>query len=229
MIKGLVFDKDGTLFHYGGTWSVWTDLVLRELSSGDNALAQQLGALVGYDTEHREFLPGSLVVGGSAQEINEAWAAHLSNWSVEDIDAVAVKHLEQLPSLPVCDLVALFSGMKAKGLKLGLVTNDYEQGAVQQLQQVEILELFDFVAGFDSGYGAKPAADPLLAFGQAVGLTMEEVAMVGDSAHDLEAGRAAHVGMTIGVLTGPALREDLVGLADVVLEDIEKIPAHLKG
>ncbi len=226
-IKGLVFDKDGTLFHYGGTWAVWTDLVLADLSGGDDALKRTLAEAVGYDIDSRVFLPGSLIVGASAGEINDAWLTLLPDWTAEQVDAVAVQHLESLPSLPVCDLKAFFSALKAQGFKLGLITNDYEVGAVQQLQGEGIYELFDFVAGFDSGHGMKPAADPLLAFGAAVGLPMDAVAMVGDSTHDLGAGRAANAGMTIGVLTGPAEEADIAHLADVILPDITGIPAHL--
>ena len=59
--------------------------------------------------------------------------------------------------------------------------------------------------GFDSGFGAKPALGPLLAFATAMGLLPDQVVMVGDSPHDLIAGRAARM-HTIGVLTGLASR-----------------------
>jgi phosphoglycolate phosphatase len=50
--------------------------------------------------------------------------------------------------------------------------------------------------------------------------------MVGDSTHDLRAGRAAGM-RTIGVLTGMARAQALAPLADVVLRDIGEIPAWL--
>jgi phosphoglycolate phosphatase len=43
--------------------------------------------------------------------------------------------------------------------------------------------------------------------------------MVGDSLHDLVAGRAAGM-QTVGVLTGPACRAELAPCADAVLPDI---------
>ena len=43
------------------------------------------------------------------------------------------------------------------------------------------------------------------------------VAMVGDSAHDLGAARAAGAALAVGVLTGPAGEAELGPLADVVL------------
>lgn len=226
-IKGLVFDKDGTLFHYGATWMIWCDLVLEDLSRGDPLKKAELAQAVGFDLDHNTFLPGSLIVNASAGEINGVWSALLPDFTDAEVDAVAVKHLGSLPSMPVCDLKALFGTLHAQGLKLGLVTNDYEGSAVAQLQQEGIVDLFDFIAGFDSGHGVKPGAGPLLAFGTATGLTMAEIAMVGDSTHDLGAGRAAKVGLNIGVLTGPAESGDINHLADVILNDISGIPAVL--
>jgi hypothetical protein len=54
----------------------------------------------------------------------------------------------------------------------------------------------------------------------------ETVLMVGDSLHDLKAGRAAGM-RTAGVLTGIAAAEDLAPFADVVLPDIGLCPRWL--
>jgi phosphoglycolate phosphatase len=58
-----------------------------------------------------------------------------------------------------------------------------------------------------------------LAFANALGLSPAEVLMVGDSLHDLHAGRAAGM-RTLGVLTGVAGAEVLAPHADYVLPDI---------
>ena len=89
-----------------------------------------------------------------------------------------------------------------------------------------MLDRFAFVAGCDSGHGAKPDPDPLLAFCKTAGVAPGRTAMVGDSLHDLEAGAAAGM-QRIGVLTGMALREELAPHADVVLPDIGHIPAWI--
>ena len=105
------------------------------------------------------------------------------------------------------------------------MTNDTEAGARAHLASVGALELLDFVAGFDSGFGAKPAPGPLLAFVKAMGLSQDQAVMVGDSTHDLIAGRAA--GMhTIGVLTGLAQGSELAPYADSILPDISHIPDY---
>jgi phosphoglycolate phosphatase len=50
--------------------------------------------------------------------------------------------------------------------------------------------------------------------------------MVGDSTHDLQAGRAAGM-RCVGVLTGMAPRDVLAPHADVVLENIGALPDWL--
>ena len=67
----------------------------------------------------------------------------------------------------------------------------------------------------------------ILGFCAALGLEPSSVAMVGDSTHDLEAGRAAGVGLNVGVLTGPATKEDLSHLTDVVLQNISLLPGFV--
>ena len=64
------------------------------------------------------------------------------------------------------------------------------------------------------------------AFSDQMGLAPKHVAMVGDSRHDLLAGRAAGM-VTVGVLTGIATKNDLADLADVVLTNIGDLPDWL--
>ncbi|MEO1027041.1 MAG: HAD family hydrolase, partial [Pseudomonadota bacterium] len=111
---------------------------------------------------------------------------------------------------------------------LGLVTNDSETPARAHLAQENIADLFTFIAGWDSGYGAKPEPGQLLAFCEITGISPAATIMVGDSRHDLMAGRAAGMG-TVGVLTGVAGETDLADLADVVLPDIGHLAGWLDG
>ena len=76
--------------------------------------------------------------------------------------------------------------------------------------------MFDFIAGYDSGFGAKPDAAPVLAFAAAAGVAPAEIAVVGDSPHDLVAARAAGA-LAIGVLTGPNEAAVLAPYADALL------------
>ena len=109
---------------------------------------------------------------------------------------------------------------------LGVATNDAEAPALSHLDAAGVRARFDFVAGSDSGYGAKPGPGQLLAFCDRVGVAPAQALMVGDSTHDLKAGRAAGM-RTAAVLTGMALADDLAPFADVVLPHIGHVPDWL--
>ena len=132
------------------------------------------------------------------------------------------------PMVPAVDLPLVLAGLKAKGLALGLATNDTEVPARAHLGGAGVTHLFDFVAGCDSGFGGKPEPGQLLAFAAHVQLAPAQIAMVGDSLHDLEAARRAGM-MAVGVLTGPATRADLTPHADVVLATIADLGAWIDG
>jgi len=228
-IRGILFDKDGTLFDFHQTWVVWFDLVISELSGGDAALKLKLAESCGFDLPEQRFVAGSLIVIATAQEVNNALMACLPAISEAEIDAVARKHLANLPHFPVCDLRPLLELLRTRGFILGLATNDYVEGAEVQLQEAGVRDLFDFICGYDSGFGAKPGPGMIKGFCAKTGLRPAEVAVVGDSVHDLEAGQAAQVALNIGVLTGPATISELHPASDVVLADISGIPELLAG
>lgn len=225
-IKALCFDKDGTLFDFAGTWEAWAQAFLRRASDGDEALATRLGDAIGFDLKAGHFAPTSIAIAGTAAECAGALAPHLSVLSQSDVLAMINEEASSAPQVEVVPLIPLLKQFRAAGLALGVATNDSEAPARAHLAKAGVTDLFDFIAGYDSGFGGKPAAGQLLAFAQAVDLRPEQIVMVGDSTHDLHAGRAA--GMhTIGVLTGPATADVLAPLADVVLRDIGEIPAWL--
>lgn len=227
MIAGIVFDKDGTLFDFRTSWGRWANGFLGELAQ-DRAQAETLGHAIGYDLATGEFAADSPVIAATAAEIAMKLQAVLPGLSIEEltdrIDAAAAGAVmaQAVPLRP------LLMGLRQRGLKLGVATNDSEVPARAHLAAHGLTDLFDFIAGYDSGHGAKPAPGMCLAFASAVGLDSSRVAMVGDSRHDLQAGRAA--GMhTVAVLTGVAGAADLAPFADVVLDDIGAIPAWLDG
>ena len=66
----------------------------------------------------------------------------------------------------------------------------------------------------------------MLAFASALGIAARDIAVVGDSPHDLIAARAAGA-TAVGVLSGPNGAEVLAPHADVLLPSIVKLPGWL--
>lgn len=218
MIDAIVFDKDGTLFDFRRSWGAWATRFLQGLA-GDPARATALGQSIGFDLPTGTFAPDSPVIAATAVDIAVALAAELPGWTVAALtDRINAEAAEALMVAAV-PLIPVLGALRDRGLRLGLATNDTEAPARAHLAAHGIGHLFDFVAGYDSGYGAKPEPGQLTAFARAFGLDPRRVLMVGDSRHDLTAGRRAGM-RPVAVLTGIAGAAELAPLAEVVLPDI---------
>lgn len=221
-LEGLIFDKDGTLFDFSTSWQAWTKQLIADLAEGDVARAQALGQAVGFDNENNCFYPNAIAITHTVDEIAAAVTPLQKRYDRAGMITRMNAAAEEAPLAEAAPLLPLFQGLRAGGFRLGIATNDAEAPARTHLSRAGVLEQFDFIAGFDSGHGGKPAPGQLLAFAKATGIMPERIAMVGDSTHDLEAGRRA--GMhTIGVLTGLAGADDLADLADIILPNIGHI------
>lgn len=224
MIDALIFDKDGTLFDFRLSWGAWTRSLLAELGDADGLLARVLG----YDVARNDFAADSPVIAMTTPEIADILLPHVPGQARADLLDRMNQLAADAPMVPAVDLPVVLGALRARGLKLGLATNDTEIPARRHLAGAGVLELFDFVVGCDSGYGGKPAPGQLLGFVQQCGLTPARVAMVGDSLHDLDAGRAAGM-KAVAVLTGIATRSDLAPHADVVLTNISELGGWIDG
>lgn len=221
MLDGVIFDKDGTLFDFRLSWGAFTESLLAEMAL-DADMALHLGKVLGYDPATRMFTRTSPVISMTTPEIAAILHPHLSGISLAQLNDRMSVLSAQAPMVPAVPLRAVLADLKARGLRLGLATNDTEMPARVHLAGAGILDLFDFVVGCDSGYGGKPAPGQLMEFLRRFDLAPDRVAMVGDSRHDLDAGRAA--GMhALAVLTGIATASELAPHADVVLADIAQI------
>lgn len=224
-IDGLVFDKDGTLFDFRKSWGNWVLALLPELTA-DAARQAELAHVIGFDPVARDFAPDSPVIAGTAPEIAEVMLPILPGQNHAALVALMNRLAAGAPMAEAVPLRPLFAGLRARGLRIGLATNDTELPARNHLRSHGIEADFDFVAGYDSGFGPKPAPGQLLGFARATGLDPARVAMVGDSRHDMLAGRSAGM-VCVAVLTGIAGADDLAPHADVVLPDIGALPGWL--
>lgn len=229
-IKGVLFDKDGTLLDYFETWMPVNREVAHAVAQGDEALAERLLIAGGYVPDGARVRPGSVLAAGNTEEIAACWAGHLPGRTTAElvalIDALFVEGGRR-HAVPVTGLGSVLARLKARGLALGVATSDSAAGARASLADFGVLDLLDFLAGYDSGFGPKPAPGPVHGFCAATGLEPGEVAVVGDNLHDLAMGRAAGAGLVVGVLTGTSAHADLAQHADHVLASIVELEALL--
>jgi phosphoglycolate phosphatase len=227
-IRGVIFDKDGTLFDFQSTWGIWTAQVLARIAGSDEALLQQLAEALGYDTQTRRVQPGSVIVAATPMDIAAVVKDCIPALSQTQICDWLNEEAKTAPQVLVTDLHRLTAELRRINLGLCVMTNDAEAPARAHLASVQASDLFDFVIGSDSGFGAKPQAAPLLALADKMEIPAAACVMVGDSTHDLRAGRAAGM-RAVAVLTGLAEADELAPLADAVLPDVSHLPAWISA
>lgn len=225
-LRGLLFDKDGTLFDFQATWGVWGGAFIRELAGGEADRAGALAEALGYDLAQKRFRRESPVIAGTMEVVIRAAMTTLPALDEGRLRRHVLESTAAAPQVPATPLRPLLARLRETGFRLGLATNDAEGPARAHLERAGILGDFDFIAGYDSGHGAKPGPGMAQAFCRVTGLDPASCAMIGDSAHDLACGRGAGM-IAVAVLTGPAGREDLAGHADLVLPDIAALPGWL--
>jgi phosphoglycolate phosphatase len=230
-IRGILFDKDGTLIDVIETWLPVYREMLAEAFPGKPAIWEDILQRAGYDAEAKSFLANSVIAAGTTDQLVDLWWPGLQEEDrrqrIRQVDGdfveKSVKYMR-----PLIPLEPILQELKSRGIKLGIATNDNEVSARNHVAMLKIDSLIDFVAGYDSVKQAKPAGDMVHAFCDACGLTPSEVAVVGDNLHDLEMAHRAGAGLAIGVLSGNSRSEDFGTTADAVLASIAELPAFLE-
>lgn len=228
-VRGILFDKDGTLIDFRATWVPAYRGVAEELAErlgGGPELAATLLAGQGYDVATGEFAPDSRLLWDSNEGIAAAWSTAPQIGGGVDVLEAVIRHFSDVGRYPpqaVGDLPALLDRLRARGLSLGLATMDDTAIAHAHTRYLGIADRLDFVVGADAGHGAKPGPGMALAFCRDRGLRPEEVIVVGDTPADLLMARSAGCAAAIAVLTGAMPRDRLEPHADHVLASVQEL------
>ena len=229
-IRGILFDKDGTLIDFHATWFALADMMALRAAGDDRARADALLEAAGFDFAAHRFRPDSVLAAGTNEDVVALWYPHVPDAQrrvlTEEFDKVAATHTLATPvALPGCR--AALSALHAAGYRLGVATNDSTGGAERTLLSLGVAQMFDAAFGYDAVANPKPAPDTVHAFCDLTGLKPAQLAMVGDNRHDLQMARAGGVGLAVAVLSGTGTFESLSPLADVVLDSIADLPDFL--
>lgn len=221
---GILFDKDGTLFDFEATYAPATAGVVRALAKNEE-MAAEMAAAVGFDLAQGRFSRSSVVIAGTAADMARVWGPMIGVAG----DAALAAKVDQLYEHHARESMALFDNagevlqrLVAEGFKVGLATNDAEANGRSHLKAAAIDHHFSFVAGYDSGHGAKPLPGMVLAFARECGVGPHSIVMVGDSVHDLRAARAGGA-VAVGIATGIASAQDLAPHADHVVHSLGEL------
>jgi pyrophosphatase PpaX len=126
---------------------------------------------------------------------------------------------------PVPGMNDVLADLAARGYIVGMVTSKTEVPARRSLEWYGLGPLLSVSVFHDDTERHKPLPDPLIEAARRGGFNVDDAVYVGDSTHDMLAGRAAGM-KTIAALWGPYTRADLDETSPDAFADT---PAELLG
>jgi phosphoglycolate phosphatase len=212
----VLFDLDGTLADS-----------LPDIAASLNALMRERG-WPPFGTEDVR-----LMVGGGVPKLIERALRALGEPAETDNIAALAKRFLAIYAPRAARLTKLFPGaqtllrgLQDQGVALGVVTNKPEAVSRSMLEALGVAGMVGAVVGGDTLPVKKPDARPMLAALDTLGCAPEAAVMIGDSAVDAEAARAA--GMALILVTFGYTRKPVDELgADAVVDSFAEVPKVL--
>jgi len=182
-MRSVIFDLDGTLADTSADLIAAANVCFRALGVGD-LLHPVSDALTAFHGGRAMLRLGFSRLGEVREaEVDRQYPRLLAAYG----DAIAV-HTRLYPGA-----VAAVQALRAAGFATAICTNKPEGLAETLTRRLGIRDLFGALIGADTLPTRKPDAAPYLAAVQRVGGTVARSLLVGDTATDIETGRAAGV------------------------------------
>lgn len=208
-IKGILFDKDGTLIEFLDIWTEGYRLFLNTLGIDDkdkNYLLKAAGT-----NSNGDLIPNSILASGTIMDLAVLTSTVINEDSMllnEKLDDFFTDYMVSHPEkiVPKCNLVDLFRELKKKDIIIGIVTSD---SIAHTKFTIDVLKIGQFVSFISCGdtHMPKPDTSSLKEFCSKFNLKLNEVAMVGDSVADMIYGE--EVGLRFGIITNPETEDIL--------------------
>jgi phosphoglycolate phosphatase len=182
MIRAALIDLDGTLVDSAPELATAVDRVLAEAGhepAGVERVRDWVGD--GIDRLLERALTEAVGQAPDAAELRSV-RARFDTFYAEILGTAAPLYAGVVDGL---------DSLRAAGVGTACITNKAGVFALGLLGAVGIADRFDAVVAGDSGRGLKPDAAPLQAAARKLGVAIEDCVMVGDSAIDVAAARAA--------------------------------------
>ncbi|WP_062049860.1 HAD family hydrolase [Bacillus sp. JCM 19034] len=156
-IKGILFDKDGTLIEFFSLWEKIALGLVADLANGEDPLFQQ-ELLASIGLVNGQITANSILAGGTTKDIADAFYPLLlkescqipepfHQWVEKRILQLTKDHLQVIQ--PITDLKKLLKQLKDDGLKLGVATADDQETTTLTFQMLGIDHYFDFIGTSD--------------------------------------------------------------------------------
>lgn len=180
MVKALLFDFDGTLLDTNELIIQTFMHVLEEKFPGQYSPKDCIN-----------FIGPSLRQSFTeiAPDMVDELVASYRKWNIEHHDELVTQY---------DGVVSTLQQLHAQGIRLAIVSTKRVDMIERGLKVLGVGHLFEHIIGFDSVQHVKPHPEPILLALEKLQVAKEDVIMIGDNSHDIEAGHNAGV-KTAGV------------------------------
>ncbi|EKB58956.1 HAD family hydrolase [Falseniella ignava] len=223
-IRAIIFDKDGTLISATQAWSIpsiqATDYLLNQSDLAE-AKQQEIAKLAGI--EHDQLQPNSLFLAGSIRDQAQFFAEYVP-LDCQEIEQILVDYYYQFQQQELSDaliepgVIDLLQTL-APHYHIGLITNDHYLLTHHMLEELKLLDYFDFIGCADQ-YGPKPNPQALHEFSRRFDIGLHEMVYVGDSQLDMAYGKWTRA----SIAYDPTGQADYLSDADYQLRHFSELP-----
>lgn len=231
-IKGIMFDKDGTLidmreFWYAACYETAIDILrICEVEENKENIDKMLFSC-GFD-KCKNILPGTPMQSGTNDDVIDSFVRQvllLGGKCCSDLHDKCIKCFHQNISskgnvVPTADLKLLFNILKEKGIKLCVATSDEFDITSYCLEKLEVKDMFDMIITADTVKQPKPNPESAYKFCEKFDIKPNEVIMVGDAENDMIFANNAGVH---GILYDADCKSEIT-CAERVIDSLERLP-----
>lgn len=229
-IRGIIFDKDGTLAHSEDYLKIITSKRARLIDAQIPGVQEPL--LSAFGLENGRLNPSGLQAVGTRQENLIAAAAYIAEtgrtWleslriaqaAFTEVDTLMKIKADHTPVFP--GILELVQNLHYTGLKLGVLSADVTVNVQAFLEKYELADYFFVQKGTDHG-PSKPDPTPFLQACELLEEKPETVLMIGDADVDGQMAKAAGAAGMIGVAWGWSIPPQLTEV-DVIITKMSEI------
>ncbi len=231
----VIFDKDGTLLDFAGTWiGIFRDffVILGQYVPVTPGLKERIESALGIFVDENRIDGSGAIAMGTFAECNALLAYSLYReglrWDsaqviVEKAGRAAFnaearkKHLK-----PAGGGIELLKALKSRGISTAVATNDKHADALVDMEYISALPFIDLVVGADSVEHSKPAPDMVEKICLELGKSAGRAVLIGDTVMDAMLGENSGVMLTVGV-SGIVPEKELGEHMNLVVSSLEEI------
>jgi phosphoglycolate phosphatase len=196
--RGVVFDKDGTLFDLDARWLPYFESFIDGVADrcDDPSLGPVLSNVLGVD--HDGLIPDRPAAIDTGAQLRDLVVEALVTRGRDPVASLATvaaaadaARLGEL--IPLGDVDSGLRGLAATGRRLGVATSDGRENTIAELEQSGFIALFETLRCGDDLGPVKPDPHVLWSIADEWGMAPSEMLYVGDNRHDLATARSAGV------------------------------------